>query len=332
MENYQLSLVRPGTNHVPVSSDADIISEEPTRSFIEANTNLVSLTHLKEDCIIPVFKDNEKTISHYELILAMENCVEHFFSGEQIMQPEIRVSHTINGRIPQALHKKVHELEEWEKTRYYERMMFLIEIPSITANINGNRLNLSVGGVRALNHESLFSNKNMEKFKIFIGFQNLVCINLLVSTDGCKQDLRVASINDLAKSILEMFQEFNFRNQLDLMQELSNYYLTEHQFAQMIGRSRLYQHLPAVVKKTIAPLTFNDSQINAIARDYYHDLNFGRDRNGEIDLWRLYGLFTGSNKTSYIDSFLGRAVNAFTFTQSLQSALRGDDEYHWFLS
>lgn len=332
MENVQLSLIRPGNNHVPITSDADIITEEPTRSFIEANTNQVSLRHLKDDCIIPVFKDNEKTISHYELVLAMENCVSHFFGGEEIRQPEIRVSHTINGRIPQALHKKVHELEEWEKTRYYERMMFLIEIPSITEQVNGNRLNLSVGGVRALNHESLFSKKSIEKFKIFIGFQNLVCLNLLVSTDGCMLDLRVASINDLAKNILEMFQEFNIREQLELMRDFSNYRLTEHQFAQVIGRSRLYQHLPVAIKNNIAPLSFNDGQINAIARDYYHDKNFGRDRNGEIDLWRLYGLFTGSNKTSYIDSFLGRSVNAFTFTQGLQRALQGDDEYHWFLS
>ena len=36
-------------------------------SFIEANTETVTLEHLKEKCIIPVFsKDNETTISHYE--------------------------------------------------------------------------------------------------------------------------------------------------------------------------------------------------------------------------------------------------------------------------
>lgn len=46
---------------------------EPTKTstnpFIEANTQEVSLEHLKKDCIIPVFsKDNESTISHYQFI------------------------------------------------------------------------------------------------------------------------------------------------------------------------------------------------------------------------------------------------------------------------
>jgi len=37
--------------------------------FIEANTEQVTLSSLKEDCIIPVFsKDNEITLSHQELI------------------------------------------------------------------------------------------------------------------------------------------------------------------------------------------------------------------------------------------------------------------------
>jgi hypothetical protein len=328
-DNMQLELV---SQRREVDEAPELPEVPETRNYIEANTNTVSLSHLKDDCIIPTFRDSEKTISHYEFIEAMDYSVKQFFRDEDILTPDIRVSHKINGRIPQALHKKVHELEEWEKTRYYERMMFIIEIPSINANINGNTLNLTVGGVRALNHESLFSKKSIEKFKVFIGFQNLVCINLLVTTDGAMLDLRVASVTDLIKNVQELFEEFSIVKQLNHMKDFSNYFLTEHQFAQVIGRSRLYQHLPAAVRKNITPLDFNDRQLNLIAKDYYHDQSFCRLENGDIDLWRLYGLFTGSNKTSYIDSFLGRSVNAYTFIRGLQQALRGDDQYHWFLS
>jgi len=45
-------------------------------------------------------------------------------------------------------------LEE-DKTIYYERMMFCFEIPSIHEDIAGNRLNLTIGGVRSYNHENL---------------------------------------------------------------------------------------------------------------------------------------------------------------------------------
>ena len=305
--------------------------EQSNRSFVEANTSPVNLIHLKDECIIPVFRDNEATISHFEFITAVELATRQYFNGLEISSPQIRVSHQMNGRIPSALYKKVQELEEWEKTRYYERMMFIIEIPGVTEMVNGNRLNLCVGGVRALNHESLFSKKSIEKFKVFIGFQNKVCCNLLVSTDGVALDMRVSSFEDLISNVTDLFAQFKITKNLSKMKNFGNYAITEHQFAQIIGKSRLYQYLPSEQKKEIPALEFNDTQINTIARDYYFDRSFSRGQNGDIDLWKLYGLFTGSNKSSYIDAFLNRSVNAFSFTQELVQALDGNDRFNWFL-
>ncbi len=302
------------------------------RNFIEANTEQVSLKHLKDDCIIPVFRDNEKTISHFEFIDAVRFVVNQYFKSETIIEPDIRVSHKINGRIPTALHKRVQELEDWEKTQYWERMMFVIEVPTISDTIHGNSLSLTIGGVRALNHESLFSKKSIEKFKVFIGFQNKVCTNLLVSTDGVALEIRVSGLQDLIKNVFDLVGNYNMRMHLDTMREFAKHKLTEHQFAQLVGKARLYQHLPAAQKKAIPALTFNDGQFNAIARDYYQDKSFCRDANGDINLWKLYGLFTGSNKSSYIDTFLDRSVNAFSFTESLADAFDHNSESHWFLS
>ena len=55
--------------------------------------------------------------------------------------------------------------------------MFCIEIPSVTETIDRCRLNLTIGGVRAYNQENLYSKKGFEKFKVFIGFKNMVCCN-----------------------------------------------------------------------------------------------------------------------------------------------------------
>jgi len=321
------------TEEVEFTEVTSVQQEHKVRSFVEANTTPVSLLHLKDECIIPVFsKDNEKTISHYEMIDAVNFAVHHHFQNLEIESPQIRVSHPVLGRIPQALHKKAHELQDWEKTRYYERMMFVIEIPSITEIVNGNRLNLTVGGVRSLSNENLFNKKSIEKFKLFIGFKNLVCCNLMVSTDGAALDTRVSSYDDLIKSALDLFTQFKISKNLNTLKNFGNHKLSEHQFAQIIGKSRLYQYLPIEQKKEIPALEFNDTQINTIARDYYFDKSFNRGQNGDIDLWRLHNLFTGSNKSSYIDSFLNRAVNATTFTQELVQALEGDNRYHWFLS
>lgn len=315
-----------------VIETAPIQPKEKAKPFIEANTDEVTLKHLKEECIIPVFRDNEKTVSHWEFIDSVNFVVNQCFRGETILEPNIRVSHKINGRIPSALNKKVSELEEWEKTLYYERMMFVIEVPTICDTIHGNSLSLTIGGVRALNHESLFSKKSIEKFKVFIGFQNKVCTNLLVSTDGVILEIRVSGLQDLIKNVFDLVGNYNMRMHLDTMREFAMHKLTEHQFAQLVGKARLYQHLPAAQKKAIPALTFNDGQFNAIARDYYQDKSFCRDANGDINLWKLYGLFTGSNKSSYIDSFLDRSVNAFTFTESLLQALEHNSQLSWFLS
>ena len=86
-------------------------------------------------------KDNEITISHPNFIETVWEAANKVFPNESIDMPEIRVSHIIKGRIPEAIHKSVKDLLEEDKTIYYERMMFCFEIPSIHEDINGNRLN-----------------------------------------------------------------------------------------------------------------------------------------------------------------------------------------------
>ncbi len=49
--------------------------------------------------------------------------------------------------------------------------MFCIEIPTIYETVEGNKLTLSVGGVRAYNHMNLYSKKTVEKFKGFYRIQ-----------------------------------------------------------------------------------------------------------------------------------------------------------------
>ena len=306
---------------------------EESKPFIVANTTEIELEHLKQDCIIPVFsKHNEKTIAHQEFIDVVYESVSKLFPYQSVAEPEIRVSHQIKGRIPNAIHKNAKDLLEQEKTIYYERMAFLVKIPSIKHLINGNEVSLCVGGVRSYNQENLYNKKTLERFKFFIGFQNFVCMNLCVSSDGFVEDLRVSNAVELQSKAIELMQNYNAEIHLMEMKELTQDYLSEHQFAQLIGRSRLYQHLPKSEKSQIPFLNFNDSHINTMAKDYYEDKNFCRMEDGSINLWSVYNLFTQANKSSYIDTFLDRNLNAFEFSKGIQKALNGNSDYHWFLS
>lgn len=312
----------------------EVPTYKKTSPFIEANTEEVSLSQLKEDCIIPVFtKDNEITISHQEFIDSAFAGISKLFPNEVIDTPEIRTSHLIRGRTPDALHVPAKELLEHQRTMYYERMAFIIRIPSITENINGNELALTIGGVRSYNLENLYNKKTFEKFKFFIGFQNMVCCNLCVSTDGFKDEIKATSSQELSGKIMEIVQSYNIHQQIKNMNDLVDYKLTEKQFAQIIGKSRLYNYLPKNEKALLPELLMNDGHISAIAKDYYNDESFCRESNGEINLWNMYNLFTGANKSSYIDTFLDRGVNAFSFAKGISNALSdSNSNYSWFLS
>ena len=210
-----------------------------SRHFIEANTKAVDIDHLREDCIVPVFsKDNELTISHQMFIETILGAAYRMFPNEAIDAPDIVVSHIIKGRIPEAIHKPVSQLLESDKTIYYERMAFCFEIPTIYEDIAGNRLNLSIGGVRAYNHENLYSRKTMERFKVFIGFKNLVCCNLCVSTDGLNSDMRVMSVQELFEQSLRLFQQYDTQKHLSLMSRMQEQSLTEHQFSSLNSLAR----------------------------------------------------------------------------------------------
>ena len=93
----------------------------------------------------------------------------------------------------------------------------------------------------------------------------------------------------------------------------------------------MYNHLPAEQKANLPALLLGDQQINTVVRDFYRDNSFSRDRNGNINLWRLYNLLTGANKSTYIDSFLERSINAFDLVESIRNCIEERSE-SWYLN
>ena len=323
----------PSTEVIPHPA-FQVIPEQPVKNlpFIEANTKEVTLSHLQDDCIIPVFsKDNEVTISHQSFISTILDAAKEAFPYETIASPIVRVSHVVKGRIPEAIHKPVSQLLESDKTIYYERMMFCIEVPTIFEDIDGCRLHLTIGGVRAYNEQNLYSRKSPEKFRIFIGFKNMVCCNLCISTDGYKATLKVMDTTGLQTAASELFRSYDMTQHIRLMSAYRDCSMSETQFAQFLGKCRLYQYLPLAERKKLPEILITDTQIGLVAKSYFDDPAFGKGGDNAISLWKVFNLITGANKSSYIDNFLDRAQNAGSLTTGLCRALNGDPEYSWFL-
>ena len=265
------------------------LEDAPNRQFVTANTIPMAIEEMRNSHIIPVYaKDNETLISHNDFIDVAESVVWDIYHREYILKPVVRVSHPIKGRVPEARNKPANELQDWERTLYYERMAFIIEIPSISADIDGNNLSLTIGGVKSYHQDNLYNKKGSnEHFKVFIGFKNQVCTNLCVWTDGFMDNIEVNNIGMLKACIRTLIERYSINYQISQMQLLPAYSLTEHQFATLIGKCRIYAHLPQHNKNQIPPLFIGDTQIATVCKDYYKDNSFRRDSDGNINLWKL---------------------------------------------
>ena len=317
-------------------ADYEEVVEQPVTttscvSFLDANTNHITMDELKTQCVVPTWANQELTISHQDFIESVRDAAQSFYQGEQLTKPTIRASHIVRGRTPDALGKKASELLECEKTQFYQRLAFAFTIPTIYETIEGQRLELCVGGVRNYNDLNLYrSSKGVEKFSVFVGWRVRICSNQILTGQGVKLNLEVMDLKQLYTQVMELFNQFNPARDIHLMQTLSNTYLTETQFAQIIGRMRLYQALPQGLSRRIPRLLITDSQINNVCRGYYHNEDFG-GQGGSLSMWNFHNLLTEANKSSYIDSYLSRAVNATDVAVGLNNAMHGDSTYQWFL-
>ncbi|OFY94478.1 MAG: hypothetical protein A2491_00255 [Bacteroidetes bacterium RIFOXYC12_FULL_35_7] len=210
--------------------------------------------------------------------------------------------------------------------------MFVVEIPTISEKVNCDTLNLMLGGVKSYNIDNIYAKRTQceQNFKLFIGFQNKICCNLCVWSDGFKEEISIKSISQLYYAAQNLFSSFNAKNYLDPIKDMGNIEVTETDFAKIIGRSRMYKYMPEKYKKEIPPLLFGDQQMGAVVNSYYNDENFGLPYGGSMALYKLYNLLTGANKSSYIDAFLERGINAFDFSMGVLDHKQNRKQF-WYL-
>lgn len=317
-------------------SDAEVI--EPivpnvaeNVSFLDANTNAITLEELTNSCVVPTWGNQELTISHQDFISCVLDAAKDFYQGETVNSPDVRVSHIVRGRTPNALGKRASELLESEKTQFYQRMAFAFTLPSLFETLNGQKMELCVGGCRNYSDLNLYrQTKGAEKFSIFVGWRMKICSNQILTGNGVKLSFEVMSLRDIYKNAMDLFNSFVPARDIHLMQTLSNTSLSERNFAHIVGRLRMYQALPNNVQRGLPKLLITDSQINSICREFYHNETFGVKDN-QISMFDFHNLLTQSNKSSYIDSYISRAVNATEVSVGINNALHGDEKFAWFL-
>lgn len=316
--------------------DAIIIEESEKKHcpFILGNTTEIDMQSLEDDYLVPVFsRDNNQTISHTEFINTVSDAAQTFFQGEQFNQPVVRVSHEMKLRTRKGTGKLVENLQDDDSGSYYQRLMFIIEIPSINYNVNGCNLNLQICAVRSYGETNLLGNSTQKQtFRVGIGFLNSVCCNLNLSTDGTKFDIKVTNTADLYRYCMELFSRYNHKKHIEELKRLNDTIVDVKTFAQFLGKCRMYQALPQSVKTQLGlpEMILNEAQINAAVRDFYTDENFG-GMGKAITAWQLYNLLT-NYKNNYIDLTMERSVNGYEIANGIVHSINGTDStWNWFI-
>lgn len=325
-------------NNISEQDNALVVieSEETQRSpFIIGNTSEVQMDELS-DMLTPVFsRDNVETISHTEGISTVADAINTFFDGEQVNAPIVRVSHEMKLRNRFGAGKMVQNLRPEETDSYYQRMIAMIEIPSISANINGSPCHLQVCLVHNYADINLLGNSSQyQSWKLCVGMLNTVCTNgLCRSSDGCNFSIKVTNTADLYKYAMELFKQYDYKQHIDEMRRLNDTTIDVSTLAQFLGRARMAAALPTKMKKdlNLPEFILPEAQINQMCRDFYTDEAFGGFGH-EISAWQFYMLLT-NYKNNYIDVSLERSANAYSVARGIAAAVNHESpEWDWFIN
>lgn len=310
-------------------------AEETRTPFIIGNTQPIEMDALS-DMLTPVFsRDNVETISHVEGISTITDAISTYFDGQQINAPIVRVSHEMKLRNRFGAGKMVQNLRPEETDSYFQRMMAMIEIPSVSADINGSPCHLQVCLVHNYADINLLGNSSQyQSWKLCIGFLNTLCTNGLIrSSDGCNLSIKVTNTADLYKNAWTLFQNYEYKQHLDEMKHLNDTVIDVSTLAQFLGRARMAAALPTKMKKdlNLPEFILPEAQLNQMIRDYYTDDNFG-GYGHEITAWQFYMLLT-NYKNNYIDVSLERSANVYTISKGIAAAINKESpEWNWFIN
>ena len=335
MDNNNEMILAPIGGQVMSQLSLGMESEQEHPNFIESNTQGISFEELTEKNVIPTFADGTLTLSSGSIIKATMRAAEEVFGA--LTPAEIRVSHRIQGRTPEAMNKPASELQDEDLTCFWQRMAFCAHVKTLTRTINGADVMLTVGATRSYSEDKLFGRPTPSKMKIFIGWMVRICSNGCLTTDGVSGTIECLTEADVYEKATALFRGFDpeKENALAMLENLGTTRISESEFCKIIGRLRLYQALPASEQNVLPKIILGDQAVNKIVQGYVSNPNFGlKEGEDTISLWQLLNLSNEAVKAAYIDCWLERNQNCTDFVLGIQRALLGTDQegYDWFLS
>ena len=338
MDNNNDMILTPIGGQIVSSISLGTAEEQSEKhpNFIESNTQGITFEELTEKHVIPTYAEGTLTLSSGSIIKATMRAAEEVYG--ELTTPEIRLSHRIQGRTPEAINKPTSELQDEDITTFYQRMAFLCRVQGITRIINGQEVHLCIGATRSYSEDKLFGRPTPSKMRLFVGWFVKVCTNGCLTCDGNSGTIECMTEADVYEKALALFKSFDpeKENTLEMLENLGTTRISESDFCKIIGRLRLYQALPSSEQNVLPKVILGDQAINKMVHGYVSNPNFGlKDGADSISLWELLQLANEAVKQgAYIDQWLERNQNCSDFVLGIQRAILGIDQegYDWFLN
>lgn len=336
MDNNNEMILAPIGGQVMSQLSLGMESEQEHPNFIESNTQGISFEELTEKNVIPTFSEGSLSLSHGSIIKATMRAAEEVYG--ELTPVEIRVSHRIQGRTPEAMNKPASELQDEDLTCFWQRMAFICHVKTLTRSINGAEVHLCIGGTRSYSEDKLFGRPTPSKMRLFVGWFVRICSNGCLTCDGNSGSIECLTEADVYEKATALFRGFDPEKEtaLAMLENLGTTRISESEFCKIIGRLRLYQALPASEQNVLPKIILGDQAVNKIVQGYVSNPNFGLKEGADsISLWELLQLANEAVKQgAYIDNWLERNQNCTDFVLGIQRALLGTDQegYDWFLN
>lgn len=337
MDNNNEMILTPIGGQVMSQLSLGTAEEQAERpNFIESNTQGITFEELTEKHVIPTYADGTLTLSHGSIINATMRAAEEVYGD--LTPVEIRVSHRIQGRTPEAMNKPASELQDTDITTFYQRLGYLCHVKALSRTINGVEVHLCIGGTRSYSEDKLFGRPTPSKMRLFVGWFVKLCSNGCLTCDGNSGTIEALTEADVYEKATALFRSFDPEKEstLEMLENLGSTRISESEFCKIIGRLRLYQALPASEQNVLPKIILGDQAVNKIVQGYVSNPNFGLKEGADsISLWELLQLANEAVKQgAYIDNWLERNQNCTDFVLGIQRALLGTDQegYDWFLN
>jgi hypothetical protein len=198
---------------------------------------------------------------------------------------------------------------------WYDRLVCIYDL-DVVQEISDSQLRLTAGFAIDYKSQSKLANnkKNEQVVTMFMGFQNNVCMNMCISSEGISHQLIFSSPSEFAALMKNNVQSYTIqmKRQIELLRSMEGKSMPVNKFEEMLGRELIKSRMGNAQANKLTPL--NSTQWMDVASLTITDRRYRiNPEDKSVSAWQAYNLMTEAAKNSQLDSVVSTLSNCTKF-------------------